>query len=117
MVGVGINVGQLSWPASLGDRAVSVAQLLPADRAGSISRVTVIKWLLRSMTNALAMDEDALAEAFASRDALSGSITVFRTPAGIVQGEVLRVQPSRGLLVRSVEGEVWLDAATTSVIV
>lgn len=117
MVGVGINVGQQSWPTSLRDRAVSVAQLLPADRAGSVSRVTVIEWLLRSMTHALTMDEDALAEAFASRDALSGSTAAFRTPVGIVRGEVLRVQPSRGLLVRSVEGEVWLDAATTSVMV
>lgn len=117
MVGVGINVGQMNWPASLHDRAVSLSQLLPAERAATVSRVMVIEWLLRSMTDAMAMDEDALAEAFASRDALSGSVASFRTPAGIVQGEVLQVQPSRGLLVRSVEGEVWLNAATTSVMV
>lgn len=111
LIGVGLNVRQQSWPAELADRAISLAQ------TGSIvDRVDVIATVLASIDEALQLDESRLVREFTKRDVLPGRRATFRNNDRDITGEVLRIDPLRGLAVRTEEGEVWLDAATTSVV-
>lgn len=110
LIGVGMNVLQEGFPAELGDRAVSLAQL----RCGA-DRLQVIERLLSRMDEALDLDAEALAELWAQLDRTVGLRLRFQTPQGAVEGQVLRCDPMRGLEVRTEKGPVWLPAATTRV--
>jgi BirA family biotin operon repressor/biotin-[acetyl-CoA-carboxylase] ligase len=111
LIGIGLNVRQQEWPADLTDRAVSLAQ------AGSIvDRVDVIAALLASVDDALHLDESRLIAEYGKRDVLRGTRATFRSNDREITGIVLRVDPLRGLAVQTHTGDVWLGAATTSVV-
>lgn len=111
LIGIGLNVRQQEWPEELADRAISLAQ------AGSmVDRVDVIAALLACVDDALQLNQTQLVEEFAKRDVLRGTRTTFRTDEREISGVVLQVDPLRGLAVQTDRGEVWLDAATTSVV-
>lgn len=109
-IGVGVNALQRSFPAELGDRAASLAQL-----GGSIDRLAVIERLALRLDHALSMSDDALASRFHALDRTVGLRLRFQTAAGPVEGEVLRCDPARGLEVQVADGTMWLEAATTRV--
>lgn len=111
-IGIGINAAQLRFPAALAARATSLAlQGFPVDR------LDLAVALLERLDAWLAANEDATMEEFSRRDCLRGNMTAFRTPEGMVQGIVVKVDPARGILVRTSRGDQHLPAATTSVFV
>lgn len=111
VAGIGMNVRQTTWPQELADRAVSLAQL-----GSSVDRLDAIVAILESLCSALRLPDDALAEAFAERDALSGAEATLRNGRETVYGTVLRIDPFHGLLVKTSSGEVRLPAATTTIL-
>jgi BirA family biotin operon repressor/biotin-[acetyl-CoA-carboxylase] ligase len=110
LIGVGINVLQSSFPAELGDRAASLAQL-----GCSADRLQVIERLLVRMDASLSAEPDAISTRFAELDRTAGLRLRFQTACGAVEGVVRRCDPMRGLEVQTAEGPVWLPAATTRV--
>jgi BirA family biotin operon repressor/biotin-[acetyl-CoA-carboxylase] ligase len=111
-VGVGINVRQREWPADLRERAISLAEL-----DFHIDRVFVIDRLIQSMGHAMRASDADLTAQFLELDVLSGTTCGFRIGEREIRGKVLRVDPMHGLAVLTDnDGEVWLPAATTTVI-
>ena len=111
-IGIGINCTQRAFPAELSSRATSL--LL---QGFAIDRLDLARILLERLDFWIAASEPAIAEEFAVRDCLAGNQASFRTPNGIVDGHVLRVDPSLGIVVRTSRGDQHLPAATTSVFV
>ena len=111
LVGIGINVRQQAFRAPLDAIATSMAiEGRPADR------LEVLCELLRRLDAALRADPAAIERDYRDLDRLSGARARFRTPRGEVEGEVRSVDPRRGLHVRTAAGDVFLPAATTSVV-
>ncbi len=111
LIGIGMNVRQRSWPQELAGRAVSLAEL-----GCAADRIEAIVALVASMNDSLRLDDATLAGDFSARDAMSGRSATFRSGGRTVTGTVLNVDPMRGLRVRTPEGEVYLAAATTTVV-
>lgn len=111
LAGIGINVSQASWPDELVDKAVSFSQL-----GASIDRIEVLEILLPSIERALTADAEVIALEFEKRDVLTGSNATFKHPNGTIQGKVVRIDPMKGLVVNSGSKEVFLPAATTSIV-
>ena len=111
-IGIGINCTQRAFPAELSSRATSL--LL---QGFAIDRLDLAQLLLERVDFWSAASEEAINEEFAARDCLVGNQASFRTPNGIVDGHVLRVDPSLGIVVRTSRGDQHLPAATTSVFV
>ena len=111
-VGIGINVHQERWPDELQSTAASLAQL-----GIRTDRLTVMIDVLLRLQMALGMNEEWLTKESAKRDVLTGTTCGFRIGKREIHGRVLRVDPMKGLAVQTEEqGEVWLPAATTTVI-
>jgi BirA family biotin operon repressor/biotin-[acetyl-CoA-carboxylase] ligase len=119
LVGVGVNVNQVAWPASLGDRAVSLLQL--RHDGAALDRLAVLESLLLALDRSLWMDDKEVRAAFAARDVLTGRRAVIHAagPGGgeEIRGQVVQIDPLRGLSV-SVDGAPprWLPAATSTVV-
>jgi BirA family transcriptional regulator, biotin operon repressor / biotin---[acetyl-CoA-carboxylase] ligase len=111
LIGIGVNVGQSSWPTALAARAVSIAQL-----GGMGDRLEVMRRLIDSFARHLDLDDASRRAAFVARDVLTGSIASFRSAGRAVHGTVVRVDPGRGLAVQTHAGEQWLPAAVTTVV-
>jgi BirA family biotin operon repressor/biotin-[acetyl-CoA-carboxylase] ligase len=110
LIGIGLNVSQESFGAELASRATSLAML-----GARIDRLDVLCALVLALERALAAGDDALVAQFHARDALRGTRALFSTPSGPIEGEVLSVDPMRGLRVRSEGREHFLPAQSTSV--
>lgn len=110
LVGIGINVRQVSFPEPLSKRATSLAML-----GARVDRLDVLATLVETLDRALVASDETLVAAFLERDALQGQRALFATPAGPVEGEVRAVDPMRGLVVRTDAGERFLPAGSTSV--
>ena len=110
LIGIGMNIAQQRFEGELEARATSLAML-----GVSVDRVDVLCELVRALDRALAATDAGLAEQFAARDALRGTRALFATPSGPVEGEVVSVDPMRGLVVRTDSGEHFLPANSTSV--
>lgn len=112
LIGIGINVGQQVFPESIADRAASLEQL-----GVRRDRLSVMRHVLQSMSRMWEQDDEVLSHFFSNWDVLAGSTAGFRIGEREIRGKVLRVDPMKGLAVLTeTEGEVWLPAATTSVI-
>lgn len=110
VVGIGINVAQRAFEGELAARATSLAIL-----GTTPDRMDVLLELMRAIDAALVASDAHLVAAFARRDALRGTRALFATPEGPVEGEVVSLEPMRGLVVRTDSGERFLPALTTSV--
>lgn len=110
LIGIGMNIAQQRFEGELEARATSLAML-----GVRVDRVDVLCELVRALDRALAATDAGLAEQFAARDALRGTRALFATPSGPVEGEVVSVDPMRGLVVRTDSGEHFLPANSTSV--
>ena len=110
VVGIGINVSQRAFEGELAARATSLAIL-----GTTPDRMDVLLELMRAIDAALDASDAHLVAAFARRDALRGTRALFATPEGPVEGEVVSLEPMRGLVVRTDSGERFLPALTTSV--
>lgn len=110
LMGIGLNVAQESFGGELVARATSLAML-----GARADRIDVLCALVAALDRALAAGDDGLLAQFHARDALRGTRALFSTPAGPVEGEVLAVDPMRGLRVRSEAREHFLPAQSTSV--
>jgi BirA family biotin operon repressor/biotin-[acetyl-CoA-carboxylase] ligase len=111
IIGIGVNVGQTTWPPALAGRAISLAEL-----GASVARIDVLCAVVESLPVALRASDDWLREAFAARDVLVGTERAFRTGERTVAGRVLEVDPLRGITVDAGDVPVWLPAATTTVL-
>lgn len=111
LAGIGINILQTDWPDELVDTAVSLSQL-----GVDVDRIEVLEELLPSAERALAADAKDLVHEFAKRDTLTGSYVTFSSTKGSIQGKVVRIDPMKGLVVNTGSDEVFLPAATTSII-
>lgn len=112
LVGIGVNVGQTDWPADLADRAISLQQL-----GVETSRLNVALLIILALRQVASISDDSIVRAFMRFDILAGMTCGFRVGEREVRGKVLRVDPMNGLAVLTEnEGEVWLPAATTTVI-
>ncbi len=111
-IGIGINCTQRAFPAELSPRATSLSL-----QGFTIDRLDLAQLLLERLDFWITASEDKITSEYAARDCLVGNRTSFRTPNGIVDGQVLRVDPSQGIVVRTSRGDQHLPAATTSVFV
>jgi BirA family biotin operon repressor/biotin-[acetyl-CoA-carboxylase] ligase len=111
LVGIGVNVSQSKWPEDLTSRAVSILQ------AGvDIDRLDVLAALLPAIDVALQMNDSQLNDEFSKRDVLRGRRAQFKSGEQTISGVVIDVDPLRGLSVRNDSGDVWLDAARTTLL-
>lgn len=110
LIGIGLNVSHESFGAELASRATSLAML-----GARVDRLDVLCALVTSLERALASSDDELVAGFHARDALRGTRALFSTPSGPIEGEVLSVDPMRGLRVQSDDREHFLPAQSTSV--
>jgi BirA family transcriptional regulator, biotin operon repressor / biotin---[acetyl-CoA-carboxylase] ligase len=110
MIGIGINVRQTSWPEGLTHRAISLVQI-----GLDVDRIHVIDILLQGIAGIWRMSDEEVNERFRQRDVLRGSMAAFRFNGVEYRGTVMRIDPMRGLAVRTDNGEVWLTAAHTTV--
>jgi BirA family transcriptional regulator, biotin operon repressor / biotin---[acetyl-CoA-carboxylase] ligase len=111
-VGIGINVHQLRWPEALASRAISFQQL-----GVEIDRLAVMSEVMLAVQSTFSKSDAWVTAQFLERDVLRGSIAAFRCGEREVRGTVRRLDPMHGLAVfTESEGEVWLPAATTSVL-
>jgi BirA family biotin operon repressor/biotin-[acetyl-CoA-carboxylase] ligase len=109
-IGIGINVGQRTWPSDLANRAVSLAQL-----GCDTDRVRVLGSLIEALDGSLRAPDAAIIDSFRRRDVLVGRVITLRSGRRTVTGEVVRLDPTRGLAVKEHGGElVWFAAATTT---
>ncbi|NNF44033.1 MAG: biotin--[acetyl-CoA-carboxylase] ligase [Phycisphaerales bacterium] len=106
--GIGLNVGQESWPPALAGVAVSMRQLGAAGE-----RLDVLAELLPTLVEAERLPEGRLDDAFAARDGLVGTTASFRVGRELITGRVERVEARAGLRIRVDGRSVWLPAATT----
>ncbi|MSR45076.1 MAG: biotin--[acetyl-CoA-carboxylase] ligase [Phycisphaerales bacterium] len=111
-IGVGINCSQRAFPSSLASRATSL-QL----QGFSIDRLNIARALLERLDRWIIQTDESIENGFAARDGLVGTSTCFRTPTGLVEGIVLRIDPLQGVVVRTSRGDQHLSSATTSVFV
>ena len=111
LAGIGINVSQTNWPDELVDRAVSFSQL-----GTTIDRIEVLEALLPSIEHALTADIEVVTSEFRKRDILTGCNATFSSPNGTIQGKVIGIDPMKGLVVNLGSKEVFLLAATTSIV-
>ncbi len=111
VIGIGINVSQESMPSELQSRATSLAM-----SGCQVSRLDVAGAILQAIDHMDQVSPHELAARFATRDRLTGCTLAFRTPEGLVRGEVRRLDPLRGLEVWSGGRLLFLPADTTSVV-
>ncbi|MHC4218812.1 MAG: biotin--[acetyl-CoA-carboxylase] ligase [Planctomycetota bacterium] len=111
LIGIGVNVRQTDWPSELAGRAVSLAEL-----GVVVDRVDAVASVIECVAVALELGGEELCDAYTIRDVLKGSRSTFRTDQRKVTGTVLRIDPMRGLLLSTEGGEVYLPAATTTVV-
>jgi len=111
-IGVGVNVGQTHWPSDIDQSAISLLQLgLP------VRRIVLIQSIIETLHQVASLDDDVVTRMYMRRDVLVGSTCTFRVGDRKVRGKVLHVDPMKGLAVLTKnEGEVWLPAATTTVL-
>lgn len=118
IIGVGINVGATPDLAQVDpDRGPRIATSL-ADHCPHAQRLVVMQHVIKAMDNALSMhDPSALVEDWRARSVLLTQAIKLQTPQGIVQGDVIDLDPYEGLIVRTADGAILhLPAATTSVV-
>lgn len=108
---IGMNVSQTSWPDDLASQAVSLHQL-----GAMVDRIEVVETLIERMDEALEASDGDLIGSFLERDVLTGKTMKLRNGTEIVSGRLERLDPLKGLAVRTESGECWLPAATTTVL-
>ncbi|MFG0331655.1 MAG: biotin--[acetyl-CoA-carboxylase] ligase [Phycisphaerales bacterium] len=109
--GIGLNVHQREWPAPLEGVAISLAEL-----GVETDRVRVASEIVRAAEETLSASHAALIEQFRRYDLLIGARAEFEAAGRRFSGEVLDIDPFRGLKVRTMDGVIHLDARTTSVL-
>lgn len=111
-IGIGVNVGQTHWPLDIDQSAISLRQL-----GSPVRRIALIQSIIETLHQVASLDDDVVTRMYMRRDVLVGTTCTFRIGEREIRGKVLRVDPMKGLAVLTEnEGEVWLPAATTSVI-
>lgn len=121
-IGIGLNVTQQEFPEEIAARATSLelaarahSRGLEPSESSRLNRLDVLIELVRALDAALCASDDTLVGGFLARDALRGTRALFATPDGPIEGEVRSVDPMRGLVVRTEQGERFLPAQSTSV--
>jgi BirA family biotin operon repressor/biotin-[acetyl-CoA-carboxylase] ligase len=118
IIGVGINVSQTPDLSHIDpQRGRRVATSL-AEHADPVDRLRVIAKVLQAMDIALNLhDPTPLIDAWRARSVQRSQTLRLQTPQGQVQGSVIDLDPTQGLIVRTTTGEIiHLPAATTSIL-
>lgn len=110
LIGIGINVAQSSFAPEIAQRAISLLQL-----GQECDRLAVLLRLIQHLDHQLSASNRVMEEDYQTLDRTAGLRLKFRTPQGVVEGVVLRCDPSIGLLVQTSQGVKTLPAATTRV--
>ncbi len=110
LIGLGMNVRQTTFAGELADRAASLHML-----GSLVDRLHVLQQLILRLDAALSQPSNLLEASYSELDRTAGLRLRFSTPQGLVEGVVIRCDPSRGLLVQTEHGEQFLHAHTTRV--
>lgn len=108
---IGLNVTQRTWPVELQDKAVSLHQL-----GFDIDRIVAAERIIEHVDRALGLSDEELIEGFLTRDYLKGRMLRLRSGSSEIRGRLIRIDPMRGMAIRTSQEELWLPAATTTVI-
>ncbi len=112
LVGIGVNVNQTYWPADFDGLAVSLRQL----RGAEVDRIAVTIAIVERLASTLSHSDAELAAAFARRDTLAGTTRTFTLGRETITGMVERVDPLKGIVVRTEAASRTLPAAATSLV-
>lgn len=122
-VGIGMNVSQREWPDELRDNAISLYEI---NEKCELSRPVVVMRMLEALGEVMTWDDGRIVDYFKARDCLAGRFCSFDTGGKRINGEVISLDPLRGLVVRVKEkvfglrcddaGCVFLPAGTTSLV-
>lgn len=110
LIGIGVNVNQAAWPENLAEIATSLREMSDSPQ----DRVEVMARIVSRLGDALGRSDERLTAAFQDRDVLAGTEQHFTIGHERISGVVERIDPLRGLLVRTVGGQRFLPATTTS---
>ena len=108
---IGLNVTQRTWPEELQDKAISLHQL-----GIDVDRIVVAETIIEHVDRALGLPDEDLIEGFLSRDYLKGRMLHLRNGSVEVRGRLIRIDPMQGMAIQTSQEEIWLPAATTTVI-
>ncbi len=108
---IGLNVTQKTWPEELQDKAISLHQL-----GFDVDRIEAVESIIKHVDRALGRSDEDLIEGFLSRDYLKGRMLRLRSGSAEVRGRLIRIDPMQGMAVKTSQEELWLPAATTTVI-
>lgn len=111
ILGIGINVNQIRWPAELTDSAIALHAINDEP-----TRLDVAEALLPHLDRALSHDSDALAHRFTQLDVVTGRHVTARSGNVDYTGTVTAIDPLRGVQMHC-DGEThprWLPAESTT---
>lgn len=114
LLGIGLNVTQIDWPADLAGTAISLRQC-----GASCDRLAALETLLVAMDEVFSESDASLRDAFAQRDVLRGTFARFACDGCEITGQVVDIDPLKGLCVRTdtADGPITtLPAETTRVL-
>jgi len=122
-VGIGMNVSQQDWPDELSDIAISLYEICTSNTP---VRPLVVSRIVEALHDVFKMSDLQLGQSFSSHDCLVGQRCLFTVRNVQFSGEVLSLDPLRGLMVRMEEevtglecgedGYVFLPAGITSLV-
>lgn len=111
IIGIGINVLHRTWPEELAERAVSLLQL-----GIQVERIAVIEQLLPAIDAAITLNCVQLTRRFNTVDIMTGRVCNFVSAGENYKGEIMSIDPQRGLHVR-LDGDKesrWFAAESTT---
>jgi BirA family biotin operon repressor/biotin-[acetyl-CoA-carboxylase] ligase len=112
LVGIGVNVAN-SPSAHAGNYSMTSLNAI----GPRVDRLAVLEQLCESLSGALELPDDSLAESWRSRSGLGQQRVTLRADGRELIGRVLDIDPSHGLIVEIERGPVvTLPAASTSII-
>jgi BirA family biotin operon repressor/biotin-[acetyl-CoA-carboxylase] ligase len=124
LVGVGLNVNQLTWPPPLAERAISLreARVAGGGADAAIPRLDVASALLHAADAVLALSPERLADRFRALDVLTGRLVRLRVADRgrwrELRGRLVGLDPAAGMALQVEAGgpTIRLPAETTSVL-
>lgn len=111
LLGIGINVAQMQWPAELTGRATSLRQC-----GYDVDRLAVAGALVASINSVWRQPDAFLVEAFQARDALRGRRATLEHDGHTFSGVVTAIDPMHSLTISAGERPLVLPARTTRVL-